>query len=487
MITVNNYVTDVKRYGVTIPEGFKASHEMMIEYHHELEVNGDSDAIKETAETANKYVKMLNMYLVKHGFVFKDKSPRMDSKTTPKDKKEVAKKSKTAKVAESKKTVEKHEPTKSVEKIPEEVAIFSQYLKFHNKSIDIDKVEAIIRRIKKAVTENVIKSTSPYKKEFNDMAKDLVDTYNSTPANKQSILFEIPEELRNELTHICEDIGLKSSVVLIKKFLTEYGRENKQKIEKLLLLTAKKMASGEVPKNDSHIKELKELKKYSEDYLASGHWRISQEQLNGLGSIAGISEKQLPTEKSAVVPPNKVMNTKEFVKLHFSELVLTGKWKTFIGKPSPKFRMMIFGKPGCGKSTLGLLFGHYLASDLNKKCLYVANEEALRKTLQDKIIDLKLEHENFDVVEDIPINVGDWDYVFFDSADDLKIEPSEMKELDKKHIKTTFTTIHKVTKDGIFKGSNDWEHDCDISINVAEGIAKIVKNRCGGTGTLKVY
>ena len=44
------------------------------------------------------------------------------------------------------------------------------------------------------------------------------------------------------------------------------------------------------------------------------------------------------------------MNSTEFTRITFKATGLTGKWKQFIGDPSPNFSAMVFGKPKFGKS-----------------------------------------------------------------------------------------------------------------------------------------
>lgn len=316
---------------------------------------------------------------------------------------------------------------------------------------------------------------------------DIVKTLNSLPINKQIVSYEVPTKLLAELKEITSDIGLLSSVVLIKKYLTEYGRENNDKIKKLIELTTKKLASGEVPKTDVHIKELRELKKYSEDYLQSGQWQISQEQLNGLGSIGGLGRIDKIEPKSTVIAPNKVMQTSEFVKSIFAQMPFKGKWKAFFGCPTPPFRGMLWGMPGNGKSTLALQLAHYIASDMNKRTLYVANEEGLGATLKEKVERLNVTHHNLFLTEELPSKLSNYDALFIDSANHAMLEPEDVNEIAKKHPHLSIITVNQCTKDGSFRGSNVWEHDVDFSIKCVKGIAENVKNRFGGTGTFKCF
>ena len=47
--------------------------------------------------------------------------------------------------------------------------------------------------------------------------------------------------------------------------------------------------------------------------------------------------------------------------------------------------------------------------------------------------------------------------------------------------------VFQATKDGNFKGSNEFAHDVDVVIEVDNGIAFTEKSRFGGNGEIKVY
>src|SRR6476646_11932527 len=96
-----------------------------------------------------------------------------------------------------------------------------------------------------------------------------------------------------------------------------------------------------------------------------------------------------------------IMNSMDFANMEFDTLGFTGKWLELIGDPSSNFTAMIFGRPKMGKSYLCVDFAGYLARN-HGKVLYVANEEKLDATLQMKLNDKDVKHENLFVSDYLP-------------------------------------------------------------------------------------
>lgn len=170
--------------------------------------------------------------------------------------------------------------------------------------------------------------------------------------------------------------------------------------------------------------------------------------------------------------------------MKFETLGITGKWKALLGDVSIPFTMMSYGKPGCGKSTFNIMLAHYLASSFDKKILYVAKEEGAGFTLQDKFKRLKAFHPNIFISSKLPDSLKGYDFVFIDSVNEMNLEPDDLRKLLHDNPGISWAYIFKTTKDGKFRGSQDFEHLVDVSVRIEDGEAWAEKGRFGGNGKM---
>ena len=174
------------------------------------------------------------------------------------------------------------------------------------------------------------------------------------------------------------------------------------------------------------------------------------------------------TEKLEVVDPKQnLMNSIDFAKLHFNSIGFSGKWLNLIGDPSPGFTAMVFGRPKMGKSYLCVDFAGYLARN-HGTVLYVANEEKLDATLQMKLNDKEVKHENLFVSDYLPEDLSKFQFIILDSVNKLGLSPQDLENLKRKNPGKSFIFIFQTTKDGKFKGANSYQHDVDVVIEVPE-------------------
>jgi len=173
-------------------------------------------------------------------------------------------------------------------------------------------------------------------------------------------------------------------------------------------------------------------------------------------------------EKTEVVDPKQnLMNSIDFAKLHFNSIGFSGKWLNLIGDPSPGFTAMVFGRPKMGKSYLCVDFAGYLARN-HGTVLYVANEEKLDATLQMKLNDKDVKHENLFVSDYLPEDLSKFQFIILDSVNKLGLSPQDLENLKRKNPGKSFIFIFQTTKDGKFKGANSYQHDVDVVIEVPE-------------------
>lgn len=174
----------------------------------------------------------------------------------------------------------------------------------------------------------------------------------------------------------------------------------------------------------------------------------------------------------------------EILAMQFPTISFKGDWKDHLGLPEKGFLMLIYGKPGSGKSTYAIKFADYLSRN-HGKTLYVSAEELIGYTLQDKIKRNGALKAKF--VGELPNNLSGWDFIFLDSAQKLGLKLSDIEKLNKKYPATAFIFIYQSTKSGEARGSQQDKHEVDIAINVIEGTATIDKNRFGSNEAMPIF
>ena len=68
-------------------------------------------------------------------------------------------------------------------------------------------------------------------------------------------------------------------------------------------------------------------------------------------------------------------------------------------------------------------------------------------------------------------------FVVIDSVNHMSITPKELRKLRALHPTKAFICILQATKEGNFKGSNEFEHDVDISIKIENRKPQCKKSR----------
>lgn len=172
-----------------------------------------------------------------------------------------------------------------------------------------------------------------------------------------------------------------------------------------------------------------------------------------------------------------IMSAQSLMEYEYPHYQFTGKWQRFIGDPQIGFHAMVYGIPKSGKSILCTQMAQYLSENFGS-VLYVAAEEGFSMTLQNKIRDFGLANDNlfygnFKDAQQIAtaIQNNDFNFVFIDSVNYIKIEPEELEQLKAIKPEISWITIQQATKDGKFRGSQEFAHNCDIVIQVSQGVA----------------
>ena len=390
---------------------------------------------------------------------------------------------------------------KEVELVSPEVIFIRRFAFLNNKEKNRQQVLNFIKTIQKAIVERKIKKASKYASVIAFIQKQLVNTYNKMG---ESIGFSFTHEDFAKYLKIAGAEYLMPSVHFIKSYINMLGQTiTKQKASNLLEKIKKAIEKKQIPDADKYLKHIRMIMGLLETFLKTGNSpTVSEAQLNGLegvlkscgchrvngtsyqetygGSLAGIEDEP------ETLPRNTILNSKQVVNLKTDKLNFTGKWLNFIGNPSKGFTAMIYGKPKFGKSYLAIDFAGYLARN-HGRVLYVAREEGFDDTLQQKLKDKNVAHDNLFVSDYLPNNVSSYDFVFLDSVNKLALSPEELNKLERKSPNTSFIYIFQTTKDGDFKGAMEFKHNVDVVIEVPQrGIASQY-GRYNQGGEMKIF
>jgi len=149
-------------------------------------------------------------------------------------------------------------------------------------------------------------------------------------------------------------------------------------------------------------------------------------------------------------------------------------WGLVIGeKPSNPFSVIIHGIPGSGKTTASLKLADYLGSK-HGKVKYLSSEMGISDGLQAMIerIGMKSKNVFFDSSKK-PLNEliaelkeHKFKMLIIDSANFIGYSPEDIETI-KTEVKglSTFVILQS-TKDGKFKGNNDYAHNADVVLKI---------------------
>jgi DNA replication protein DnaC len=145
--------------------------------------------------------------------------------------------------------------------------------------------------------------------------------------------------------------------------------------------------------------------------------------------------------------PTATTATADFKNASFNLMDFSGKWLQLVGKPSEPFKMMLWGTGGLGKSILAIEFARYLAGKLNKRVLYVANEEGAGATLHEKMTRLNAFHPNPFIAKTLPSRLVEYDFVFCDSANSMQMDLPRFEQATKLYPYLSLVLMFQTTKD----------------------------------------
>jgi hypothetical protein len=200
--------------------------------------------------------------------------------------------------------------------------------------------------------------------------------------------------------------------------------------------------------------------------------QILLNKVNAIRNEIRALERQRDAGESATTG---IMSARDLEQFEYPKYDFTGRWNQFFGDPSINCHYMVFGLPKSGKSTFCMHFAKYLA-DNHGSVLYVASEEGFSQTLKNKMTNFGLTSDNmhfsnYREAEPIMDIASEYDFIFIDSVNFINISPEQIREMKHKNRNLSLITIQQATKDGDFRGSQEYAHDSDSIVKIADGIA----------------
>lgn len=503
MINVSNYIEKTKEINFSqLPDNLqKAHHWVMKATENGTNWGGYESPNVKTAIDAT--INKLNEYLQKHksAETIKTNVPKTNHEhqpTKPAAKKVHAPKHKTEPVSE-----DEDEDLEFVERIPDEIRFMRRYISMNGKKKTKDDLLRFINALHRAIVEKKIRKTSPFAKQMNYIQDKLVKRYNEMT---KAMTMEVSDKIINEFKAQIASQKVMPSVMLIKRYISLNGKYGvKEKAKLLMEAMTRAFNKGKISKTDKYFKIFDKMHFNLSQYVKNKSQKIlsiQEPELNGLnGVLSGCGcgvmngdedlngfdclENETAIEQTPTAQPG-VMSSMDFSNMQFRTLGFVGKYRKLIGDPAKGFTAMVFGKPKMGKSFLCVDFAGYLARN-HGKVLYIAREEGLDMTLQDKLKAKDVAHPNLFVSESIPEDLSPYDFIFFDSVNKLGLSAGDLEALKQTNPGKSFVYVFQTTKEGNFRGANEFQHDVDIVIEVPEKGLAVQNGRYNQGGEMRIF
>ena len=386
----------------------------------------------------------------------------------------------------------KNSKTFDVEKISDEVRFIKRFVLIDGKEKNKKDILAFINSLQKSILERRIRKTSKYATEITYIQDSLVNLYNKM-ARRNSIIVSIDKQVLKKFTDVAGSEKTRLSINYLKRYVGIQGKKmDKEKAQRLLILLENAAKNKKITKDDPYALRLQNIYKSLHHFInnakPSETLEVHENILNGINEVLeGCHCENLNgIESKEDLKSNPIMNSMDFTSIEFERMGIKEPWLSFMGDVSPGFTAMIFGKPKMGKSYLAVDMAGYFAQN-HGKVLYVAREEGLNTTLQDKLKDKSVAHSMLDVTGTLPNELGKYSFVFLDSVNSLGLTPLELRELKKQYPTISFFFIFQTTKEGNFRGANEFQHDVDVVIEVPEKGRAVQFGRFNQGGELNIF
>ena len=350
---------------------------------------------------------------------------------------------------------------KEVQNMGASTKIIRRYLSMTKAQQPRQKLLNLYTDIKKALLTGAIKQSDPYAKVIMDIQKILVEALNNDFSTYE---LQMPQGEAMVLADAAKSERELASTVYLRQYLGLVRRPNEaraQKLKERIRLALNKGVIGSADPNYANIQRaLKNLEKK--------RFELSEREIAGLQGLAGIEAEEAAEEANSTGLKEQ-STAADIQNWNIEGMGFKGHWLELMGDPAKPFQAIVYGRPKGGKTYFNLLLANYLQGNFGR-VLYISSEEYGTATLALKLKQLQI-HPEITFRGDLPPNVEQYDFVFMDSANRLKIDVEAWETLKKQYPKVSFITVLQATKEGSFRGSQEWTHNCDVIVEVVSGVA----------------
>lgn len=367
---------------------------------------------------------------------------------------------------------------KGVFAISKQVALIKRFVGLFVGNKTQKHLENLLVAIKKALLVGEIKKTDTYSSQIMEIQKELVNGLN----RKGEVKLNVPTEKEMAmLRDIAASEKVLLSVTYLKQYLSLSKNQDKVKMKRLADRIKVAIEKQAITAKDPYWKEIK--KAFGK--LNSGTIKLPANELAGLEGICKCGNTHTSQKKST---SRKTLNGVELSagdlsNLNLQTLGFQGAWRELMGDPVAPFHVVVYGLPKGGKSYLIMMLADYLHSFFGDT-LYVASEEFGSPTLVTKVQELEI-NPNITFRGDMPNDLSKYKFLFLDSANKAGINFEDWEEIKKSNPQMSTIAVLQTTKEGNFKGGQEWTHNADIVIEVINGVAT-ARGRYG-TGEMFIF